>query len=393
MPTATVARIDIPNGSLASPLPRRATRLPSLSYDGEKIGLQAMFSHRQGETKREAIEAFGGSPQTLAAVHLGLAWIEKGQHKDGYWSLERIYTQDRGQGYPGQGSQHSDSAATGLGLLPFLGDGNTHLTGEHQATVRKAIAWLVKHQKPDGDLSFQADGNSQMYSHAIAAIALCEAFGMSKDPDLQAPAQRAIDFIIKAQTKALGGWRYHPNQDSDTSVVGWEVMALKSGQMAGLSVPRASLELVHKWLDKVEGKGKNAGTFCYQPGRGITPEMTAEGLLCTQYLGADRNSPRLQAGAAYLLQHLPKKGQQSSYYWYYGTQVMYHMQGDYWPKWNAALRDHLVQTQHKNGPLAGTWDPGDEWESRGGRLYATSLRLLMLSVYYRHLPLYQVLER
>ena len=121
--------------------------------------------------------------------------------------------------------------------------------------------------------------------------------------------------------------------------------------------------------------------------------MTAEGLLCTQYLGADRNSPQLQAGAAYLLQHLPKKGQQTSYYWYYGTQVMYHMQGDYWPKWNAALRDQLVQTQRKDGPLQGTWDPGDQWEWRGGRLYCTSLRLLMLSVYYRHLPLYQVLER
>ena len=390
---SSLAQIDIPDGSLMGRLPRRATRLPSLSYDGEKIGLQAMFSHRQGEKKREAIEAFGGSPLTVAAVRLGLAWLEKGQHKDGYWSLERIYTQDRGQEYPGRGGQHSDSAATGLGLLPFLADGHTHLTGEHQATVRKGIGWLVKHQKADGDLSFQTDGNAQMYAHAIAAIALCEAFGMSRDPDLQSPAQRAIDFIIKAQTKELGGWRYHPNQDCDTSVVGWVVMALKSGQMAGLSVPRASLELVHKWLDKIEGKGKEVGTFRYQPGYAITPEMTAEGLLCAQYLGADRNSPRLQAGAAYLLKNLPKKGQRTSYYWYYGTQVMYHMQGDYWPKWNAALRDQLVQTQHKDGPLSGTWDPGDEWEWRGGRLYGTSLRLLMLSVYYRHLPLYQVLER
>ncbi len=386
-----VAAIAIPDDLLADPLPRRAARLPSLSYDGEKIGIQAMFSHRQGEKKIEALEAFGGTPQTLAAVRRGLAWIEKGQHKDGYWSLKRIYDQDRGRGYPGQGSVHSDSAATGLGLLPFLCDGNTQLTGEHQATVRKGIDWLLKHQKPNGDLSFKSDSNSQMYSHAIAAIALCEAFGMSKDPDLQAPAQRAIDFIVKAQTKGLGGWRYNPNKDSDTSVVGWEVMALKSGQMAGLSVPQASLDLVHKWLDKVEGKGKNMGSFCYQPGRGATPEMTAEGLLCTQYLGADRDSPRLQAGAAYLLRHLPQKGRQTSYYWYYGTQVMYHMQGDYWPKWNAVLRDQLVATQHKDGPLAGTWDPGDEWEWRGGRLYGTSLRLLMLGVYYRHLPLYQVL--
>ena len=121
MPTARSPQIDIPDGSLAGPAAPPRTRSPSLSYDGEKIGLQAMFSHRQGETKREAIEAFGGNPQTLAAVHLGLAWIEKSQHKDGYWSLERIYHQERGEDYPGRGNQHSDSAATGPGAPAFPG--------------------------------------------------------------------------------------------------------------------------------------------------------------------------------------------------------------------------------------------------------------------------------
>jgi len=129
------------------------------------------------------------------------------------------------------------------------------------------------------------------------------------------------------------------------------------------------------------------------PRRRTVVELAGEGLLCAQYLGADRNSPRLQAGAKYLLRHLPKKGQQTSYYWYYGAQFMYHMQGDYWTKWNAALRDQLVLSQHKDGPMTGTWDAEDQWEQSGGRLYGTSLRLLMLTVYYRHLPLYQVLER
>ena len=67
------------------------------------------------------------------------------------------------------------------------------------------------------------------------------------------------------------------------------------------------------------------------------------------------------------------------------------MQGEYWQKWNAAARDLLVETQHTDGPLEGTWDPRDSYEQQGGRLYATSLRLLMLEVYYRHLPLFQQL--
>jgi hypothetical protein len=167
-------------------------------------------------------------------------------------------------------------------------------------------------------------------------------------------------------------------------------MALKSAQMASLDVPQEPLALVLKWLRSVEGKGKELGTFRYQSGSGLTPAMTAEGLLCLQYLGAPVNDPSLQAGVEWLLKHLPKQGSETSYYWYYGTQVMYHLQGAPWQQWNRALRDMLVRTQHNDGDLAGTWDPHDQWESQAGRIYATSLRLLMLEVYYRHLPLYQL---
>ena len=90
--------------------------------------------------------------------------------------------------------------------------------------------------------------------------------------------------------------------------------------------------------------------------------------------------------------NLPKQGQLTSYYWYYATQCMYHMQGEYWQQWNDHLRDMLIETQVKGGPAAGTWEPTDRWEKSGGRVYCTALRLLMLEVYYRHLPLYRQLE-
>ena len=156
-------------------------------------------------------QTFGGNDQTLAAVHRGLSWLEAHQHADGYWSFNRFYNQERGQQYGGQGSVQADAAATGFALLPFLGDGHTHLTGDHQAAVRKGLQWLVKHQKPDGDLSWHVGGNWLMYCHAIAAIAVCEAYGMTKDPDLQGPAQRAVDFIVKAQNSA-GRLCYHPRE-------------------------------------------------------------------------------------------------------------------------------------------------------------------------------------
>ena len=72
-----------------------------------------------------------------------------------------------------------------------------------------------------------------------------------------------------------------------------------------------------------------------------------------------------------LLDHYPpRRDQPDIYYWYYGTQTMYHMQGKYWERWNGAIRDLLVSTQEKTGPMAGTWQPRDQWENSGGRLYA-----------------------
>jgi hypothetical protein len=384
----------------ASPLPTFGAELARASQPSggalarvlarENIKLEHALDLRQADVKDDALIALGGSRESREAVRRGLEWLKRHQHADGHWSLEKFYNELPGKDYSGKGNVASDTAATGFGLLPLLGDGHTHLAGEHQDAVRRGVRWLVANQKPDGELNVRAAYPTRMYAHAVATIALCEAYGMTKDAALREPAQRAIAFIVQSQHQQLGGWRYDPKNESDTSVLGWQVMALKSGQMAALDVPSRTFELVGQYLGRVEGKGNEFGQFRYRPNEQFTPAMAAEGLLCVQYLGAGRDDPRLTAGVKYLLSHLPQKGGDTSYYWYYGTQVLYHLQGEPWKQWNAALRDMLVATQLKDGHLAGTWDPKDQWEQRGGRLYATSLRLLMLEVYYRHLPLYRV---
>jgi hypothetical protein len=74
---------------------------------------------------------------------------------------------------------------------------------------------------------------------------------------------------------------------------------------------------------------------------------------------------------------------------------MYQMQGDYWTAWNERLRPMLKDSQAQEGPLAGSWAPQhptpDRWSHTGGRLYVTTLNLLMLEVYYRYLPLFKTL--
>lgn len=366
---------------VASRLNRKRARAMKVALANDNVGLQALFTLRQGDTRRKHIELLGGSEETEKAVNLGLDWLAKNQSADGSWDLRKH-----------QAATQSMTAGTGLGVLPFLAAGYTHNhAGKYKLVVEKAVQRLIANQQESGELTSKGDAQ-RMYTHGIAAIALCEAFGMSQDAALKGPAQKALDFIVAAQHKPSGGWRYKPNERADTSVVGWQMMALKSGEMAGLKVPPASYQLVSKWLSSVESKKGAGGTFGYQ-NRNPTPAMTAEGLLCLQFMGTQRNDPRILSGADYVLRSLPKKGQQlTSYYWYYATQAMYHMQGDYWNAWNDHTSELLIQTQLKTGKNAGTWNPVDNWEKSGGRVYATSLKLLMLEVYYRHLPLYEELE-
>lgn len=346
----------------------------------DQLEITRILTLRKVETRKEIIDDLGGTEESEEAVELGLKWLASVQNKDGSWSLHKH-----------QGNVRSETAGTGLGVLPFLGAGYHHKKGKHQKTVDKALKWIVANQQSTGSLL--AKGSSQhMYSHGIATIALCEAYALTKDPTLKAPAQRAVGFIVKAQNPSSGGWRYQPREHGDTSVLGWQVMALKSAQMAGLNVPAKTFEKAKFWLSNVEGNGPQGGTFGYT-GRGASPAMTAQGLLCLQFMGIERNSSRLLAGVEYLWKHQPDQNKNTTYYWYNATQVMYHLQGERWTTWNERMRELHIKEQVKNGKHAGSWHPRDRWEKTAGRIFSTSLRLLMLEVYYRHLPLYQALRK
>jgi hypothetical protein len=385
------------------PLPRRTAAVRVAPV--EEKSPPPLLVQRQKEVRERSVEQYGGTKESEAAVERGLDWLAAHQNDNGSWSLDRFQVNCKHTACSGAGTVVSDPAGTGLVLLPFLGAGHTHQAGTRKQTVARGLQWLLDHQQADGTWPAPAD-NRPMYGHGMASIVLCEAYGMTRDPKLREPAQRALDYIVKAQHPASGGWRYKPGQPADTSVVGWQVMALKSGEMAGLTVPPKVFDGVKRWLASVEanrpltptplprgerGRGEG-GLFGYQSAN-PTAAMTAQGLLCLQYLGARRDDPRMRAGTDYLLQNLPRPEGDTSYYWYHATQVMYHMQGKHWKAWNDRLRDMLVSTQERKGSLAGSWEARDERERPGGRLYATALRLLMLEVYYRHLPLYRQLEK
>jgi hypothetical protein len=370
------------------------------------------FQGRSGATRQKLLAEYGGNERSEACVAQGLMWLALHQSVDGHWSLHEFNRHARTEPFPkgvvkpdnstGMSSRKNDIAGTAFGLLPFLAGGQTHRPSknskvDYSKSVLAGLNYLKKKQNAEG--YFGGD----MYAHGLATIAICEAYGLTSDPTLKGPAQKAIDFIVSAQHEA-GGWRYSPNIPGDLSVTGWQVMALKSGQMSGLNIKEGAWKKVESFLRSCEvhedymGRKVHSGGYSYMPGTGETPTMTAVGMLCSQYLGVTPRNPELIKGAE-KLKKFPPNATKNLYYEYYATQVMHHMGGDAWKFWNegpdgkTGIRDTLINKMDGGGQVPahlGSWaQEGAGHVNDGGRIMATSLSLLTLEVYYRHLPLYR----
>ncbi len=385
------------------PRPRREVGGPATPA-GTEIAAVESFSRRVMRTQGGAAPTPAGEvgPATEEAIERGLAYLAGTQNDDGSWSL---------QGHGEDVLLHSDSAATGLCLLAFQGAGYTHRQHQYADTVSRGLQFLLQNQRTNGDLFRRenqvSNRNVAFYSHGIAALALCEAYGMTQDPELKEPAQLALTYIVDTQHYQRGGWRYTPQISSDTSVSGWMMMSLKSGELSGLEVPPDTYAGIDKWLEMAQSP-ERPDRYRYNPfapdtptqrhGRIPTPTMTAVGMLMRMYSGWRRDKDEMKSAADYLLQFPPQMGtaqspQRDAYYWYYATQVMFHMGGDHWQRWNQYLNPLLLQSQIRSGPQMGSWDPlspvPDRWSPHAGRLYVTTMNLLNLEVFYRHLPIYE----
>ncbi|MBC7965949.1 MAG: hypothetical protein H7Z17_08495, partial [Fuerstia sp.] len=204
---------------------------------------------------------------------------------------------------------------------------------------------------------------------------------------LEPGASAAIKFIINAQSQKNGSWGYNPGTDGDTSILGWQIMALKSAVHANIPVSPNAVRGANLFLDLVQAEN---GDYGYSGPENAKPSTTAIGLVCRMLSGVSREEPRLKMAVERLSAPGPVPG--NMYHNYYATQVMLHYGGETWSKWNSVMRDHLVSTQQTEGHVAGSWDINDAHGGAAGRLYMTCLCTMTLEVYYRHLPLYGIPE-
>ena len=370
-PSADLATGALPVYAISAPLLPDA--LEDDQRDLRKGGLTELIKKHRGKPSLEVIKQLGGSDATEKAIIAAIEWLSKVQEKDGRWDTRKY-----------QAETDYDVGGTALALLCYYGWGARHdQPGKYQENVKAALQWLMSQQRKDGSLARRG----MMYSHAIGAIALCEAYGITKDEKIKSAALAAIKYTTNSQHQQRGGWRYSPGQDSDTSVTGWQVMALHSARMAGIELPEKPFDLARKWLD-FAGGGEHGGLYGYQSPTDISRAMVATGMFCRQLDLVPPSNPKMIESAELMKRYPIRDSNPDLYYIYYGTLALYQHQGSIWQEWNNNLKRILPEIQVKTGNLAGSWDLSRSNTKGGGRIASTTLAILSLEVYYRILPMY-----
>ncbi len=314
-----------------------------------------------------------------SAVDRGLAWLARNQKPDGSWE-----------------THNNTTAVPSLTVMAFLARGHVPGQGPYGDLLNKAIDYVLAQQQEDGLIS-NGQGNAAMYEHGISTAMLTEAYGMVDDARkarIDKAIARSVSLILAAQKVKKdanngGGWRYQKaSSDSDISVTGWQLMALRGAANCGATIPKERLEAGREYVRRCAVPESNGGGFTYQASnRDANPARTGTGIVSLEMLG-EHNSKEAVAGGEYLLAH-PLTDPNSGGFYYYGvyyvSQAYNQLGGKFWDVGYPKLRDALLAAQNDEG----IWAQGAGAEEQPGPAYRTSMAVLALCVPYRYLPLYQ----
>ncbi len=389
------APVTDPGRTFGSRNPIDQTIIATTKPSGPKIS-SGQIGHLNGtenrigdEARKGSITKHGGKPASDDAVLRGLRWLQKNQNTDGSWS-----------------TQHQ-AAMTGFGLLSFLGHGELPASREFGKTVGQALDWVLENGKKNGGrLSMEsAIGQQGAYAHGIVTYALGEYCLLTECRDEPAVElfRQAVQHIVDGQG-ADGGWMYHFSKtQSDTSVSGWQMQALKVARLSGLKIAGAdeALEKAMQNLKRVQGPG---GGFGYRKAEDKY-SLTGIGVLCSSYAQDPKDmEKRIDRGVEFMMAQLeanPVKYEHPTanlYAWYYNTQACLMVGAESrdaklrkaWTEWNGRFAGELLKSQAADGswpPMAASGVEKLQQDAEGaGQFYRTNLSILMLEVYYRYTP-------
>jgi hypothetical protein len=297
------------------------------------------------------------TPEIEKAVSRGLEYLAHTQNPDGSWPAP----------------QGAGCGVVGLHMLTFLAHGETPDEGKYGMVIRRAVEYILNHQQPNGLLG--ADNGAPMYNHGFATLALAEVYGMIDCPRLGPALKRAVGLIVACQN-TQGGWRYNVNStDSDTTVSGAQMIALRAAASGGIEVPLATIERGVKFYKSMFCPG---GGFGYVGPQGPDDARSGIGLLVLCLSGAYRANEAKQT-ADWLVNN-PRDQMYISYRNYYCAQGLLQAGGKYWKQWNDNQTPVILAAQQPDG----SWQ-----DQMMGPSLAAAFNLLALEVNYYYLPIYQ----
>ncbi len=316
------------------------------------------------------------------AIERALAYLAAKQQQDGSW----------GKGFGG------NTAVVSLAVMAFLAKGHVPDEGPFGEVVNRGVDYVTVQQRANGLIFAPGSGGGPMYSHGISTLMLSEVVGMTtgkREQRVRRALASAVKLILDAQrikqanSRFRGGWRYqHTSKDSDLSVTGWCLMALKAAKNAGAVVPVDAINDAIAYVKRSYVKG---GGFGYQPGRGPSVAMASTGVLCLQIAGyhllADsgkRYHAKALATGEWLMKHPTRQygGGHFHYAVYYNAQAMWQLGGKFWAFWQPGFERLALENQNADG----SWPVSYK---QAGPTFSTSMMVLALAVKYCYLPIYQ----
>jgi len=290
-----------------------------------------------------------------------------------------------------------NTGISGLCVMAFLAKGHTPGVGPYGDVIDRGIDYILSTAQTNGLLISPdrrgRNGSGPMYAHCIATLLLSEVSGMvtpKRQERIDKVLPRALALILQAQKVRknnldAGGWRYRPeSRDSDLSLTGWALMALRSARLNGAAVPTKSIEDAVKYVMRCRTRD---WAFSYQSRRGgSSPSRAGVGLLCLELCGKQHGSQVTTKAADYILRATQRtrnfSGGHAAYTVYYCSQAMFQVGGKHWEQWGQRMYSILLNIQKKDG----SWTLSG---SRGGPSYSTAMCVLAMTVSYRQLPIYQ----
>ncbi len=307
--------------------------------------------------------------QVQSAVDRGLQWLAGRQNATtGEWP-----TDVGGGGSP-------TAAVTSLSAMAFMARGHVPGQGMYGENINLAVDRVLALQRPNGLIASEGWIDT-MYDHGISTVMLCEAYGMldeKRQADAGKAIAKAVRLILTAQavqkdSDASGGWRYTPEaSDSDISVSGWQLMALRGAANIGAAVPKRAIDMGIAYIKR---RAEEDGGFTYGAAGigGGSAARTGTGILALELLG-QHNAKESLAGGSYLMR-TPAATPDTTYYFYteyYCAQASWQLGGNYWKNINRPIRESLLSRQHMDG----SWSTTVGSEAAAGQSYATSMAIL-----------------